>query len=176
MGVDLGFRRMTTDDFGTMHHWLQDPETAHWFREDDLSYDGVVEHYLPSLDGRDPTKLWIVTVDGGDVGWLQSFLLADEPEYGPWCVAAGADPDGGGIDYLLGDPSVRDQGVGSSMLRRFVEDVAFGEWGWPQVVSSPEPANVRSWRALEKAGFTFLGEIEGEDGPERLMQRTRMPG
>jgi aminoglycoside 6'-N-acetyltransferase len=172
----IGFRPMTTEDFGLLHDWLHEPETAHWFRSLDRAYDGVVEHYLPCLDGRDATKLWIVTHDGEDAGWLQSFLLADEPEYGPTCIAAGADPGAGGIDYLLGDAAVRDRGVGSSMLRCFVEEVAFDEWGWPQVVAGPDPANVRSWRALEKAGFTFLGDIVSEDGPERLMQRTRMPG
>jgi aminoglycoside 6'-N-acetyltransferase len=135
----------------------------------------VLAHYGPCLDGTEPTELWFALLDGRDAGFLQSYRVADHPEYGDVCVAAGADPGAGGIDYVLGDPRDRDHGVGSTMLRTFVEQVCFGAKGWPQVVAGPEPANVRSWRALEKAGFTFLAEIVSEDGPERLMQRTRMP-
>lgn len=171
----IGFRAMTHDDLPLLHRWLEEPETQGWFRHDDTSYEGVVEHYSPALDGVEPVDLWIVQVDGRDAGWLQSFLLADHPEYLDLCVDAGARADAGGIDYLLGDPTDRDHGLGSTMLRTFVEQRCFDEWGWSQVVSGPEPANVRSWRALEKAGFTFLAAIVGEDGPERLMQRTRMP-
>ena len=174
-GVDLDFRPMTADDLPLLHGWLQEPETQHWYRFDDLSLDGVTASYGPCLDGRDPTELWIAQVDGRDVGFLQSYLLSDNADYREVCVAAGADPAAGGIDYLLGDPGDRDHGLGSAVLRAFVDQVCFEAKGWPQVVSGPEPDNVRSWRALEKAGFSFLGEIVGEDGPERLMQRTRMP-
>jgi aminoglycoside 6'-N-acetyltransferase len=167
---------MTAGDLALLHRWLQEPDTRHWYRFDDLTEAGVLAHYGPCLDGTEPTELWIAQLDGRDAGFLQAYRLADHPEYAELCVAVGADPDAGGIDYLLGEAGDRGHGVGSAMLRAFVEDVCFAEKGWPQVVSGPEPANVRSWRALEKAGFTFLGEIETDDGPERLMQRTRMRG
>jgi aminoglycoside 6'-N-acetyltransferase len=168
---------MTVDDLPLLHGWLQEPETAHWYRFDDLSsVEAVAEHYGPALAGEEAVDLWIVRLDGCDAGFLQSYRLVDHPGYRDACVGVGADPGAGAVDYLLGDPGDRDHGVGSAVLRMFVEDVAFDVWGWPAVVASPEPANVRSLRALAKAGFRLLGDIEGEDGPERVMQRDRLAG
>ncbi len=162
---------MALDDLPRLHEWLSEPDTRHWFRNDDLTYDGVVAHYGPRIDGDEPVNCWIVQVGGRELGFLQSYRLADHPEYAEVCVRAGADPAAGGIDYLIATPADRDRGLGSAMIRTFVEEIAFAHEGWPQACSGPEPANVRSWRALEKAGFTFLAEIETEEGPERLMAR-----
>ena len=89
------------------------------------------------------------------------------------CASVGFDPAGGAIDYLVRAED-RDRGLGPTILRAFTDEVALGQHpGWPAVCSGPEPDNVRSWRALEKAGFTYLGDIVTEDGPEHLMARDR---
>ena len=81
-----------------------------------------------------------------------------------------------GIDYLIGDPAGRGQGLGSTMIRGFVGDVVFGlHPEWTQACASPYAANTASWRALEKAGFHFVGTVDDEDGPCRLMVLNRPP-
>ncbi len=57
------------------------------------------------------------------------------------------------------------------MIRSFVDQVVFLRHpAWSQVGASPVAANVASWRALEKAGFTFAGEFEdAKHGTCRLM-------
>ena len=60
--------------------------------------------------------------------------------------------------------------MGSAIIRAFVSDVVFGRHpGWSQACASPYAANVASWRALEKAGFRFVGTFDDEDGPCRVM-------
>lgn len=85
--------------------------------------------------------------------------------------------DAAGIDYLIGDPADRGRGLGSALVRAFVEDVLFPlHPGWSQGCASPQSANVGSWRALAQAGFSHLGTFDDPKvGPCRLMVRHRPP-
>ena len=54
MKAPLRFRRMTADDLQLMHGWLQREHVRRWWDEHDTQEE-VVEHYLPAIEGRDPT-------------------------------------------------------------------------------------------------------------------------
>ena len=63
----------------------------------------TVDHeYLPALEGRDPTDLYVISSTAGDVGIIQTYLVADYPEYAP-LVDAGE--DAAGLDLFLGEAS-----------------------------------------------------------------------
>lgn len=62
------------------------------------------------------------------------------------------------IDYFVGDESMTGKGVGSAMIRAFVD---LCRRDLPDVTSMIVPvvaANQASWRALENAGFHRVGE------------------
>lgn len=173
--TDLGFRPMRVEDLALMQRWLVDPDVRPWFSSDDLSVGGIEEHYRAKLAADSTEEQWLVLAEGRPVGWLQTYEIAAHPAYADACVAVGADPMAAGLDYLLGEPGLRNRGLGPVVITRFVEDVVFAlHPEWPEVCSGPHPDNVRSWRALERAGFDLLGDIETEDGPERLMARRRL--
>jgi aminoglycoside 6'-N-acetyltransferase len=89
----------------------------------------------------------------------------------------GVDRNAAGIDYLIGGPGDRGHGLGSAMIRAFVADIVFALHPlWTQAGAAPFAANVPSWRALEKAGFRFVGVVEDELGPCRLMVADRPSG
>lgn len=174
--MEIAFRRMTLDDLPLMQRWMLDPDVRHWFSSDDLSPEGIDAHYRAKIVGDTvtPEEQWLGLVDGEPVAWLQTYAIAPYPEYAGPCVEVGADPRSAGLDYLLGEGDLRGRGIGAALIDAFVEQVVFGlHPQWPMVCSGPHPDNVRSWRALEKAGFQLLGEIQTEDGPERLMARSR---
>ena len=166
--VDVEFRRVTDDDLVLLHGWLNEPGIVRWWEGDDVSWDAVVRQYGSGCP--DPVEHWLASVDERPVGWIQCYLAADDPEEaGPW-FALGVRQDAAGIDYLVGEPGDRGRGVGSSMIRAFVTDVVFGlHPAWTQACASPYAANVASWRALEKAGFRFVGTVDDADGPCKLM-------
>jgi aminoglycoside 6'-N-acetyltransferase len=62
-----------------LHEWLGAPHVQRWWGERG-SYEATVEHYLPSIDGRDPTLLLAVVVDARPAGMVQTYLVADYPE------------------------------------------------------------------------------------------------
>lgn len=170
--MKVRFRPLTDEDLPVLHAWLNDPGVVRWWEGDDVSWEGVVRDYGSA--NNEPIEHWIASVNGQDVGWIQCYAVADYPdEAGPW-LSLGVETTAAGIDYLVGDPSMRGQGLGSRSIRAFARQVVFGRHpSWTQVCASPYEANVASWRALEKAGFTLVGIFEDDDGPCRLMAMGR---
>ncbi len=168
------FRRLVDDDLPMLHRWLNEPGVVQWWEGDDVSWDGVVRDYGSA--NVDPTEHWIASVENADAGWIQCYAVADEPEETERWFPFGVDSTAAGIDYLLGDPSQRRRGLGSTMIRAFVADVVFTlHPHWTQACAAPYAANTASWRALEKAGFRFAGIVEDRDGPCRLMVADKGP-
>ena len=163
------FRRLVDADLPLLHRWLNEPGIVAWWEGDDVSWEGVVRDYGEAT--TDPyLEHWLALVDEVPVGWIQCYRLADEPEEAEAFFALGVDQDAAGIDYLLGEPEARGQGLGTEMVRAFVHDIVFPQHpGWTQACAAPSAGNTASWRALEKAGFRFLGEVPDPDGNGRLM-------
>ena len=167
--MEVRLRRLTDDDLPLLHRWLNEPDVVRWWEGDDVSWEGVVRDYGSASD--ESAEHWIASIDGRDVGWIQCWAATDEPEeVAPW-LALGVHQTAAGIDYLVGESTDRDRSVGSAMIRAFVNEVVFGRHPkWTQACASPVEANVASWRALEKAGFRFLGIVhDPKHGPCRLM-------
>ncbi|MGY6501774.1 MAG: GNAT family N-acetyltransferase [Acidimicrobiales bacterium] len=168
------FRPSRRSDLPMLHRWLNDPAVVEWWEGDDVSWDAVTRDYGPDRD--DGTEQYIAVVDGRDVGWIQCYAVEssdDEREaWRAWGIGAGS----AAIDYLLGESVERGRGVGAAMIRAFVDQVVFGlHPHWSTAAACPYAANVPSCRALEKAGFRFVGIVDDDDGPCRLMARER-PG
>jgi len=166
--VEVTFRRLTDEDLPLLHRWLNEPGVVRWWEGDDVSWEGVVRDY--GSGQTDPVEFHLALLEGDPVGWIQCYAVADEPEEaGPWWEL-GIDRTAAGIDYLIGEPAARGRGLGSSMIRCFVRDVVFaGHPHWTQACAAPLEANVASWRALERAGFRFVGLVPNADGVGRLM-------
>jgi aminoglycoside 6'-N-acetyltransferase len=171
--VDVTFRLLVDDDLPMLHRWLNEPGIVRWWEGDDVTWDGVVRDY--SSANTDRGEFWIAAADGRDIGWIQCYAAADYPEEtAPW-FALGVDRTAAGIDYLVAEPTDRGVGVGSTMIRTFVADVVFGRHpSWTQACAAPHVDNISSWRALEKAGFRFVGEVADKSGPGWLMVTDRM--
>lgn len=165
----IRFRPLSDADLPMLHRWLNEPGVVRWWEGDDVSWEGVVRDYGGPRD--DGTEHWIATTPAhGDVGWIQCYAVADSPEEAAEWAPHGVHPTAAAIDYLVGEPSARGAGLGSSMIRAFVDQVVFGRHpGWTQACAAPMVGNVASWRALEKAGFRLAGVVHGADGPSRLM-------
>lgn len=178
MHVEL--RRLTSDDLPMLHAWLNEPGIVRWWEGDDVSWDAVVRDY----GGGDPRpEHWLGIVDGEPIGWIQCYAVADylddpagEAEAGAW-LRHGLEETAAGIDYLVADPRRRGHGLGTALIRTFVDEVVFGQHpGWTSVWASPQLANVASWRALASAGFEHVADYDDPVGRCRIMRRPRPTG
>ena len=130
-------------------------------------------HYLPAIDGTEPTDHYLVLLDGLPVGMLQTYLVSDYPAYAD--LIGISDSTTAGADILIGEEELTGQGIGTDVLRRFVDEVVFALPLTTSCVADPDERNVASLRAFEKAGFhverTFLDPEDGQT--HALVRRDR---
>jgi RimJ/RimL family protein N-acetyltransferase len=167
----LRFRPMTADDLRLLHEWLQRPHVKEWW-SDHGTYDDVVSHYLPAIDGRDPTDHYFVEHGGRDVGMVETYLVDDHPDYAR-IVDVG--PNVAGLDLFIADADLIGKGLGTEIISTFVDEVVFARPETVACVADPDARNAASIRAFEKAGFSRVRElVDATDGElHALLRRDR---
>lgn len=151
-----------------LHDWLQRPHAAAWWQPTP-TLEELVAHYAPSIDGSDSTRAYIAHLDGEPVGFIQCYVVMGSG--GGWWEDE-ADPGARGVDQFLADEARLGQGLGSAMLRAFVQDL-FSNPAVTTVQTDPSPRNRRAIRAYQKAGFVAEREVITPDGPALVLRCTR---
>jgi aminoglycoside 6'-N-acetyltransferase len=177
------FRAITLSDLPNVSRWLAEPHVSQWWREpSDLP--AVEAKYLPCIDGSDPTEIFVIEVDGSPAGFIQRYLVADNPDWAEVLRATGTTgwETAFGIDYLIGDPALTGRGIGSAAIRQFTAS-SFARYPFAgSAVVNVLQDNIASWRALERAGYSrvWAGELASDDpsdaGPSFLYRKPRDPG
>jgi len=163
---------MEPADLRLVYGWLQRPHVKRWWKDRE-TYEEVVEHYLPSIEGTDPTDLYLALLDEEPVSFVQTYLVSDYPDY---AALIGVGEGVAGVDLLIGDEELTGQGIGSEILRLFVEEVVFVSPTTISCVADPDVQNVASIRAFEKAGFRVVKEfVDPEDGELHALVRRERP-
>ena len=162
--MTITFRSLTRSDFPRVIAWHRAPHAAKWFeRNSPVTLEDAEAYFGPCIDGADPTRVHVLDIDGAPSGYLQHYLVRDEPIY----LAAVGHSDAAAIDFIIGDPAFVGRGIGPRVIRCYVEDVVrTANPGVPRIISTPDPNNERSLRALEKAGFVRGPIVDVEGSPE----------
>jgi aminoglycoside 6'-N-acetyltransferase-1b len=165
--LTLRFRPLEPADLRLMHEWLQRPHVKRWWRDRE-TYEEVVEHYLPSIEGDEPTDHYLALLGEEPIGYVETYLVSDYPDYAALIgVAEGV----AGVDLFIADEALTGQGLGTEILRRFVDEVVFGTPSTMSCVADPAALNVASRRAFEKAGFHVVKEFIEDGEPHTLVRR-----
>jgi RimJ/RimL family protein N-acetyltransferase len=102
---------------------------------------------------------------GAPIGYIQSYIAMGSGD-GWWPDER--DPGVRGIDQFLAHPEFLGRGLGTVMVRAFVQRL-FTDPTVSRVQTDPSPRNLRAIRSYEKAGFRPVGKIDTPDGPALLM-------
>jgi RimJ/RimL family protein N-acetyltransferase len=168
LGWAVAFTPLEPRDLPLLHAWLQRPHVQRWWSEHG-AYDGTVAHYLPSIEGTDPTDLYLILLDEQPVGFIQTYLVGDYPE---WAALTGCGEGVAGVDLLIGEPELTGRGLGTEVLRRFVDDVVFARAETVACIADPDAENAASLGAFERAGFARVQEfVDPEDQRTHLLVR-----
>lgn len=154
----LTFRPLTPDDLRLLHSWVQRPHVAQWWAEP-RTLEDIERDYLPVATGASSTHAYIVLLDGAPVGFIQSYVVE-------------TDPAARGIDQFLADGERLGRGLGTAMVRAFV-DRLFADPAVMKVQTDPSPSNERAIRCYRRAGFVDHGVVDTPDGTALLMVRVR---
>lgn len=165
--MEVTFRPLADADLGLLADWLGRPHVQAWWR-DPLAPAKVVEKYVPRIRGQSPIEVFVVLLDGFDVGMIQRYRIVEDPELLAGLAKLGFDgSQSAGLDYLLGDASVVGRGVGTEMVRSFSDRLFADLDGITTIAVTPEAANAASCRLLEKAGYRrdVVGLLPSGDDP-----------
>jgi len=164
----IAVRAMTRADLADVVVWRASEAVRRWWSAGELvDPEQTVTKYAERVDGRSPTRMWVVEVNGRSVGFLQDYRIGDYPDY----ALLGPDPEAIGVDYAIGADHWRGRGIGARVLwawmvrarARFPDASAF--------FAAPDHRNAASLRVLAKAGFTeglWFDEPQ-EDGSTRTV-------
>jgi RimJ/RimL family protein N-acetyltransferase len=159
--TELVLRPLSRSDFPLVVDWLARPHVAEWWGAP-LDPAGVEKEFGRTVDGADPTEVFVALEGGAPIGLLQIYRLADNPDY----QRAVAVDDGAGVDLFLADADRRGQGLGPRLIAEALGLI----WArYPEVqraMAGPSVRNVRSHRAFERAGFQAMGPVTVPGEPE----------
>ncbi len=166
MDGEISWRRVVEDDFPLLGRWLAEPEVARWWNHE-TSPEAVRRDFGPTARGEEPAEDLIALLDGRPFGLAQRCRIADYPdELAEFAALVPVPPDAMSIDYLIGEPGLAGRGLGTRMIRSFIAATLRDHPGTPRILVAVVAANVASWRALEKAGLSRVGQGDMEpDNP-----------
>ena len=151
--------------------WFARPHVAAWWREPP-SISAVRAEYLTPIAEPSAALPYIAFDDGVPVGYIQSYRAMGSGN-GWW--ENESDPGVLGIDQFLADQESLGRGLGTRMIRAFVEQL-LADPKVTRIQVDPAPTNARAIRCYEKVGFERIGEITTPDGPALLMTLQRRDG
>jgi aminoglycoside 6'-N-acetyltransferase-1b len=164
----ISFRALTPADLPMLHEWLARPHVAEWWSPTP-SLAQVEAEFGPLIDDQSTTRAYVVLGDGRPIGYIQSYVALGSGD-GWWLDEC--DPGVRGIDQFLANAEDLGRGLGSAMVRAFVEHL-FADPAVTRIQTDPSPGNRRAIRCYEKAGFRAVREVDTPDGPALLMIRDR---
>ncbi|MBI3434254.1 MAG: acetyltransferase [Proteobacteria bacterium] len=156
---DYAYHPISSADLPLMKRRLETPHVSRWW------HDAAEQFELVGGDlGHPDMAQFIVATGRRPFAYLQCYNT------GAWNNGFGPLPAGTrGLDQFIGESDMLDRGHGSAFIRAFSERLL--AHGTPCVVVDPDPANARTIRTYEKAGFIRDREVDTPDGRALLMVR-----
>jgi AacA4 family aminoglycoside N(6')-acetyltransferase len=160
----ISFRPLTSNDLPLLHEWLGRPHVAEWWTPTPSSEE-VEQEFRPLTSATSTTRPYLMLFDGEPAGYIQSYVAMGSGD-GWW--EDEQDPGVRGIDQFLAHPEQLGQGLGTAMVKAFVQ-LLFADPAVTRIQTDPSPQNLRAIRCYEKAGFRPLATVDTPDGPALLM-------
>lgn len=171
--MNFRFTPMTEQDLALMHRWINTPLLIDiWNDGKTVTLEEIRDKYLPRIDGTEPCQPYLILCDDVSIGYVQTYLWRDYPEYLPYLDTQ---EECSSLDVFIGEEAYQGRGIGPVMLRAFLREVVFAREGTESCIITPEVRNESALRAYEKAGFRRWRVVEPpfEPGPICLMRITR---
>src|SRR2546426_134663 len=167
---DVSFSPLRREDVPLVHAWRQREHVRRWWSGVE-TLDEAEAKYLPRIEGRDPTAVYLIVLADRPIGMIQTYMFDDYREVWPIELEPGV----AGVDLFIGEPGLIGRGLGSEIVSAFVRDVVFANPDVSACVADPDVRNQASIRAFEKAGFVRVETFEAPDAeaPQQLLRIER---
>jgi len=169
--MEIQFCPLSRADFPLLQRWLLEPHVDAWWHQP-LDLAGLESKYGPRIDGLEPTHIFLILADTQPIGWIQWYRWTDYPEH---ATQLQTESTCAGIDLAIGEKASLGKGLGSQIIRHFINQFVFVHTEISGVVCDPEEGNVRSVRAFLKAGFVVrdIVKLKGETMNRKIVVLAR---
>ena len=158
------FDSLTDGHLETFRNWLQQDHVKQFWQEPE-SQSELRDKFLSKLPARG-VRSFIFSKDQTPIGYIQYYESSKIG--GGWWQG---EPTGTyGIDLLIGSSNHLGSGLGSLVIKEFIDFLCDEENDVTSIIIDPDPGNLRAIRAFEKAGFVREKEIVTPNGPTLLMR------
>jgi RimJ/RimL family protein N-acetyltransferase len=167
----ITFRPLRESDLPLMYRWFNTPHVSEWWEiegEKRPSLELVKKHYLPRANGHDPVDVYLIIYDDNPIGMVQSCKMDDFPEEkANFCL----DRNCAGMDILIGEADCVHRGLGSIIVKQFLQDIVFQKYDVDCCIVDPYVENEIAIKAYKKAGFKYLKTLwyEKESKQEHIL-------
>lgn len=162
--ANLSFHPMRTEDFALMTDWLNRPHVKAFYQKDWTELGDVEKKYGPRVEGSEPVLAYIASADDHPIGYIQSYLNRDWPNYSSQIGTN----EGVGLDFFIGEQNYLRQGFGRKMELMFLDAVAFPKLHETVCYLGHEPKNIAAIKCSESAGFVYVHDAFENEVPVRI--------
>jgi len=151
-----------------MYRWLNAPHVVKWWGAGP-TMESVVEKYRARIEGREPTRCFLILYADEPIGYIQTYRIGSYPEY---ARAVALDEAAAGIDLFIGSAEHVNRGLGAPLIVRFLRTIVFDDPELESCIIGPAAGNRAAIRTYEKVGFRYIKTVQvpGEPEPEYLMR------
>ncbi|WP_035397915.1 GNAT family N-acetyltransferase [Exiguobacterium sp. OS-77] len=153
----ISIRKMQHTDYEIISQWLSTKEVLEFYGDMNAPFtlQQVIDKYEPRVNGEIPVAPYIVELEDEPIGFMQRYLITDEQKeafgYPANFIIIG-------MDQFIGYPELFNKGIGTKMIKLFVEDIARGK-EVNRIILDPDVSNLRAIKAYEKCGFQKVKKI-----------------
>jgi aminoglycoside 6'-N-acetyltransferase len=175
----IAFLPLRPEHLPLLHAWFARPHLQQWWTAGEaFTLAQVEEEYGVLTRGEDPARGFLLEVDGRPAGYAQYYPVDDaslpdgvtKPDNG---LRTGfSEGELAGVDLFLADPQSLGQGMGTAVLKAFLQTEIFPKYR--AAVVDPLSINARAIRSFEKSGFRRTGY--SEDPATVVLVALRPPG
>lgn len=162
----ISIQALTRKDIDLIYRWLCQPFLAkRWGGLAPKSYQDHQEKYERYL-ASDYVFPYVISLNQKPIGYVHIYF-ASRVGRGWW---PGIDPNTIGLDMFIAEENLLNQGLGTRVLKQFIEERFRNKSNINRVIMDVAPDNLQAQRCYEKVGFKNQGHITTPDGAALLFE------
>ena len=171
MEEKISFRKLELSDMELLHKWLNTDFVKDFYGKGS-TLDEVEKKYSKYVKKEAPTDAYIIQIDNNDVGYIQTYLICDYPDYNKYIET---DEHSAGLDLYIGEKDYFHKGYGKHIIKKFLEEIIFSNSEINDCILGPEPSNIVAIKTYSNVGFKYIKtvQVSDEEEPEYIMKITR---
>lgn len=141
----IQFRRLQESDFEKLYFWLQTPAVVKWWDNRPISFEAMVEKYRKRIE-EGIIQTFVFLVDEMPIGMIQCY---EEKRWDLYHLSSPAV----GIDLFIGEEAYLHKGIGTIVLKEFIDSIVKKLYDVEYVCIDPDEDNYAAIKSYTKVGF-----------------------